>query len=63
MEELPFEPFPFLDSPHKQTIFSSFFNFLFEPESVQKIVRLPDGDRISLEITTPKDWRLDLLNA
>ena len=26
------------------------------PKSQQKLVRLPDGDRISLEITTPKKW-------
>lgn len=56
-EELPFEPFPFIEDPHKQTIISSLFNFLFEPESSQKIVRLPDGDQISLEITTPKEWK------
>jgi hypothetical protein len=56
-QELPFDPYPFIDDPHKQTIISSMFNFLFEPSSNQKLVRLPDGDRISLEITTPKDWK------
>lgn len=33
------------------------FNFLFEPNSRQKIVKLPDGDKISLEITTPQGWK------
>ena len=56
-EELPFEPFPYLDDPHQQTIISSVFNILTEPESQQKIVPLKDGDRLSLEITTPKEWK------
>jgi hypothetical protein len=56
-QELPFDPFPFIDDPHKQTIISAMFNFLFEPPSDQKLVRLPDGDAISLEITTPRDWK------
>ncbi len=56
-QELPFDPLPFIDDPHKQTIISSFFNFLFEPDSDQKLIPLPDGDKISLEITTPRDWK------
>ncbi|MES2272713.1 MAG: alpha/beta fold hydrolase [Chlamydiota bacterium] len=55
-QELPFDPFPFIHDPHKQTIISSVFNFLFEPASDQKIVPLPCGDKISLEITTPREW-------
>lgn len=56
-QELPFEPFPFLNDPHQQTFFNSFVNFLFEPPSDQKVVILPDGDRISLQITTPREWK------
>lgn len=56
-QELPFEPFPYLHNPHQQTIISSFFNFLMEPTSTQKLVKLPDGDRISLEVTTPQGWQ------
>jgi uncharacterized protein len=56
-QELPFDPFPFIEDPHKQTIISSFFNFLFEPPSKQKLIRLPDGDKISLEISTPDTWK------
>ncbi|MBS0626270.1 MAG: alpha/beta fold hydrolase [Verrucomicrobia bacterium] len=56
-QELPFEPFPFLHDPHHQTIINSFFNLLFEPPSDSKLVLLPDGDKISLEISTPREWK------
>jgi predicted alpha/beta-fold hydrolase len=56
-QEIPFEPFPFLNDPHYQTIISSVFNFFFEPSSSQKLISLPDGDKISVEITTPKGWQ------
>ncbi len=62
-QELPFDPYPFFDNPHRQTIISSLFNFLFEPASDQKIVPLPDGDKISLQVTTPRDWKPDQLTA
>lgn len=32
-------------------------NIVSHPISVQKFVLLPDGDRLSLEITTPPDWK------
>lgn len=56
-QELPFEPFAFIKDPHKQTILGSYFNFIMEPSSEQRLVALPDGDRISLEITTPQGWK------
>lgn len=56
-QEIPFDPFPFTDSPHKQTIFSSLLNFHSEPISVQKLISLPDGDKLSLQITTPSSWK------
>ena len=56
-KELPFDPFPLLRGPHHQAIVNSLFNFLFEPASDQLIVPLSDGDKISLEITTPRDWK------
>lgn len=62
-QELPFDPYPFIEDPHKQTIISSLFNFLFEPVSDRKIVNLPDGDKISLEITTPREWKPTDLSA
>lgn len=54
-QELPFEPF--FNDPHYQTIISSFFHLLLDPESEQKIVPLMDGDRLSVEITTPQEWK------
>ncbi len=56
-KELPFDPYPFIEDPHKQTIISSMVHFLFEPPSDEKIVKLPDGDKISLQITTPREWK------
>lgn len=61
--ELPFDPCPFLADPHQQTIIASFFNWLTEPASQQKIVALPDGDKLSLEITTPPNWKEDNLTV
>jgi hypothetical protein len=58
-EELPFDPFPFLDDPHQQTILSSFLHVLFDPISECKIVPLADGDKLSIEITTPEGWKLN----
>lgn len=55
--ELPFDPLPFLHDPHKQTLISAFFNLVKEPKSEQKLVKLPCGDRISLEVTTPSGWK------
>lgn len=55
--EIPFDPFPFLRGPHHQAIANSFFNFFFAPASDQLLVRLPDGDQISLEVTTPRGWQ------
>lgn len=56
-EEIPFEPCPFFKGPHHQTIINSVLNFFFEPSSIQKLVSLADGDKISLEITTPETWK------
>jgi uncharacterized protein len=55
--ELPFEPFFLLSGPHHQTILSSFVNFFMEPTSERRIIDLSDGDRISLEISTPHGWK------
>lgn len=55
--EIPFDPFPFFEDPHQQTILSAFFPHITEPSSTQKLIRLPDGDQISLEVTTPLSWK------
>lgn len=62
-KEIPFEPFPMFQDPHYQTILNSLFNFFFEPTSEKKQVCLPGGDRLSLEVTTPKDWKEDGLTV
>src|SRR5690349_9896025 len=61
--ELPFDPFPFLQGPHHQTIINSLFNFLWEPTSERKLISLPDGDKIALEITTPRKWKQEDLTV
>ena len=48
---------PFIGGPHHQTIIGSVFNLALDPKSVQKIVQLSDGDKLVLEITTPKGWK------
>jgi len=55
--ELPFDPLPFFSGSHQQTIFGSFFSFQRQPPSSRKLIELPDKDKISLEITTPKNWK------
>jgi len=56
--ELPFEPFFLLSGPHHQTILSSFINFFLDPAADRRIVDLSDGDKLSLEISTPDGWKL-----
>jgi len=56
-KELNFDPFPFFEDPHKQTIVSAFFSIPFEPTSETKFVSLPDGDKLALEVTTPRGWQ------
>jgi len=56
-QELPFEPFSLFRDPHRQTIVNSFCNFFTDPPSDTHIVRLPDGDRLATEITTPWGWK------
>ncbi len=55
-EELNFDPIPFIDGPHHQTIIGSVFNLSIEPKSVRKLIQLSDGDKLALEITTPDGW-------
>ncbi len=55
-EELPFEEHKLFSGANFQTIMGSFFHFLSEPSSETKLLTLPDGDKMSLEITTPNGW-------
>lgn len=56
-EEIPFNPFPYMENPHYQAIVNSFFSFIFEFSSEQKIINLPDGDKLSHVVSTPKNWK------
>jgi hypothetical protein len=54
--ELPFEPLALFSDPHKQTIGGALLHFQKEPLSVMQLVHLSDGDKLALEVTTPKNW-------
>lgn len=56
-EYLSFDPFPYFNNPHLQTIVAAILIFNPEPPSKQMLVPLPDGDKISLEVTTPQNWK------
>ena len=56
-ENLDFKPFPLLWNPHFQTVIGSYLNFDLAPLSETHKVELSDGDKISLEITTPHGWQ------
>ena len=60
MSEQPvFKPFPLWTGCHAQTIAGSFFSFGSNPSSLKRFVYLLDGDKLVMEITTPKGWRDD----
>lgn len=52
-----FRPFPLLGNPHVQTLVGNLLSLAREPRSVTKLVTLPDGDRLALEVSTPDAWR------
>lgn len=53
-----FKPFPLFAGCHSQTIAASFLTFSRNPESLTRFVHLPDGDRITYEVSTPKNWKV-----
>jgi predicted alpha/beta-fold hydrolase len=57
IHHLDFEPFPGLVNPHVQTLLGA-ASLNTSLSSTQKLVELPDGDLLSLEISTPKKWAL-----
>lgn len=61
--ELPFEPFFLLSGPHHQTILGSLIYYFFDPASEQRIIDLPDGDKLSVEISMPKGWKANGLTV
>ncbi len=67
-QELPFEPFPFIENPHRQTIISSMFSILPKVDSQCRLIPLPDGDKLAVEITAcsswkPSDWTIVMVHG
>lgn len=52
-----FRPVPLLASPHLQTFVGNFFSLARAPASELRLVTLPDGDRLALQVSTPPGWR------
>jgi uncharacterized protein len=52
-----FQPLPFLAHRHLQTIIAAKVYLPREPPSVRRLVGLPEGDRIALEVSTPRGWQ------
>lgn len=61
--ELPFEPFFLLSGPHHQTILGSLIHFFIDPSSERRLIDLRCKDKISLEISTPKGWKMNDLTV
>ncbi len=55
--ELPFDPLPIIAGNHQQTICGAFIQFQVSPRSKRVLIPLTDGDKISIEITTPRRWK------
>ncbi len=56
-EQPVFRPFPLFGGCHFQTIAASFLPFTRRLPSTTRLVHLPDGEKIALEVTTPKEWK------
>jgi len=52
-----FRPLPLLTNPHAQTIVAAKWTFAREPSATTRLVQLPDGDMIALEVSTPQGWQ------
>lgn len=52
-----FKPFPLFIGCHAQTIAASFLAFARDIDSLKRFVYLSDGEKLVLEITTPKGWK------
>lgn len=55
--ELPFDPCPLFGHRHQQTLFSTLTYWIPEPASEQKVLALDDGDKLVMEVSTPKSWK------
>ena len=58
MPEIPhFKPFPLFSGCHFQTIVASLLMFYKKPRSQTEYVEVSDGDKLAMEVYTPKGWR------
>lgn len=53
---IPFKPARLLSNRHLQTLLGLVANLHTEPPSETRIVSLPDGDCLALEVSTPPGW-------
>lgn len=56
---LAFNPTPGLASPHAQMFLANFGPTGTEPPATKLLVELPDGDKLSCEVSTPPNWQPD----
>ncbi|MCH9621405.1 MAG: hypothetical protein S4CHLAM20_08250 [Chlamydiia bacterium] len=50
---------PLIKNPYMHTFLANYLDFATEPPSKTHFVKLPDGDVLSLEVSTPKGWTED----
>lgn len=54
---LAFYPFPLVASQHAQTIIAAQISLAPSPPSTTRVISLPDGDQLALEVSTPATWQ------
>ena len=54
---LTFDPFPLLVDRHVQTIIGAQISLAISPPSTTRVILLPDGDQLALEVSTPPAWQ------
>jgi hypothetical protein len=54
---LAFDPFPLFADRHAQTIIASQISLAIPSPSTTRVIALPDGDQLALEVSTPSTWQ------
>lgn len=57
LKQLVFKPFPLCTSCHAQTIVAAFLFVARKLPSLKRFVYLSDGEKLVIEISTPKGWK------
>lgn len=52
-----FKPFPLCTGCHAQTIVATFFSLVGKLPSLKRFAYLPDGEKIVMEVSTPRKWK------